>query len=140
MKTIKRKDFIEMVYKDSQSKIFNDLSKTLQKASVSDLHNFLNNDGDLSNRFVSNINKMIMSFTNIVYTATESKLKELLSQANENDDVSVRIFDGVIVDCSYIPKRTKTNNFNGEIVVYPPYLKPKFNVSRNYIKTLNRIT
>lgn len=132
---------MDMIYKDSRSQIFEDLAKTLKKAAISDLHNYLNNYYDnLSNRFIAHMDKMILSFTNIIYAATENKIKELLSQTNEEEDVSIRLFEGISVDCMYIPEREKTNNFNGEVIIYPPYIKPKFSVSRNYIKTLNRIT
>jgi hypothetical protein len=56
------------------------------------------------------------------------------------DKVVIKLFSGITIDSSIIPEREKRNNFTGEVVVYPPYIKPKFNVSKNYVRTLNRIT
>ncbi len=141
MKEIKRAELMEFVSKDSQTQIINSIVKTFQKTNAIDIHNFIDgNIDDLSNRFISNINNMILSITNVIHNATESKIRELLLQTTNKDKVVIKLFSGITIDSSIIPEREKRNNFTGEVVVYPPYIKPKFNVSKNYVRTLNRIT
>lgn len=141
MKEIKRAELMEFVSKDSQTQIINNIVKTFQKTNAIDIHNFIDgNIDDLSNRFISNINNMILSITNVIHNTTESKIKELLLQTTNKDKVVIKLFSGITIDSSIIPEREKRNNFTGEVVVYPSYIKPKFNVSRNYVRTLNRIT
>ena len=67
-----------------------------------------------------------------VYNTMEDTIVELLSHANPDVDITLRLFEGITIDSTYVPEQTKMNNLTGKIITSTSKIKPKVNVTRNY--------
>ena len=67
-----------------------------------------------------------------VYNLLEKNVAKLLSSANPNTDVSIRLFEGITLDSTYIPEKTKINNLTGKVITATSKIKPKANITRTY--------
>lgn len=72
-----------------------------------------------------------------VYGLLENVIFKSLSSADKRQDVCIRLFEGVSLDCVYIPEKTKKNNLTGEFGLVESKIKPKFNITRYYCEKLN---
>lgn len=75
--------------------------------------------------------------TKVFYNALESVIFNLLSSVDKNQDVCIRLFEGISLDGKYIPEKTKKNNLTGEASFVESRIKPKFNITRSYCEKLN---
>lgn len=71
------------------------------------------------------------------YNTLESVIFKSLSSANEEQDVHIKLFEGITLDGIYSPEKTKKNNLTGEIGIVASHIKPKFNITRSYREKLN---
>ena len=71
------------------------------------------------------------------YDTLESIIFDTLSSVNENQDVCIRLFEGISLDGLYIPEKTKKNNLTGEVGLVESKIKPKFNITRSYCEKLH---
>lgn len=71
-----------------------------------------------------------------VYNALENSLVECLSSASPETDVSVRLFEGITIDSTFLPEKLKTNNLTGEVITTTSKVKPKANITRYYCDKL----
>ena len=71
-----------------------------------------------------------------IYHALEDELFKVLSSATSDTDVSVRLFEGIVIDSSFVPEKKKVNNLTGETIVTTSKIKPKANITRNYCEKL----
>ena len=78
-----------------------------------------------------------ISDTKDFYDTLESISFDTLSSVNENQDVCIRLFEGISLDGIYIPEKTKKNNLTGEVGLVESKIKPKFNITRSYCEKLN---
>ena len=78
-----------------------------------------------------------ISNTKDFYDTLESIIFDTLSSVNKNQDVCIRLFEGISLDGIYIPEKTKKNNLTGEVSLVKSKIKPKFNITRSYCKKLN---
>jgi hypothetical protein len=67
-----------------------------------------------------------------IYNTFEKTIAELLSQADCNTDISLRLFEGITINSSFIPKTTKINHLTGGMVTVESKIKPKANITRYY--------
>lgn len=72
-----------------------------------------------------------------IYNALESFIFDTLSSVNANEDVCIRLFEGISLDGIYIPEKIKKNNLTGETHLVQSKIKPKFNITRSYCEKLN---
>ena len=72
-----------------------------------------------------------------IYNALESFIFNTLSSVDVNEDVCIRLFEGISLDGTYIPEKTKNNNLTGETHLVQSKIKPKFNITRSYCEKLN---
>lgn len=72
-----------------------------------------------------------------IYNALESFIFDTLSSVNANENVCIRLFEGISLDGTYIPEKTKKNNLTGETHLVQSKIKPKFNITRSYCEKLN---
>ena len=75
--------------------------------------------------------------TKVFYNALEHIIFDSLSSVDENQDVCIRLFEGISLDGKYIPEKTKKNNLTGKENFVGSKIKPKFNVTRSYCEKLN---
>lgn len=71
------------------------------------------------------------------YDTLESIIFDALSSVDENQDVCIRLFEGISLDGIYIPEKTKKNNLTGEVGLVESKIKPKCNITRSYCEKLN---
>ena len=81
-------------------------------------------------------NKTI-SDTKDFYNALEDIIFNTLSFANENQDVCIKLFEGISLSGYYISEKTKKNNLTGQTTLVESKIKPKFNITRSYCEKLN---
>ena len=72
-----------------------------------------------------------------IYNALEKNIFDILSSVKENGDISIRLFEGISLDGTYIPEKTKQNNLTGEVNFVDSKIKPKFTITRSYCEKLN---
>ena len=73
-----------------------------------------------------------MSTVRIIYNALEENVANLLSSASSEADVSIRLFEGITLDSTFVPEKTKVNNLTGKVITSASKIKPKANITRNY--------
>lgn len=71
------------------------------------------------------------------YNTLENIIFDLLRSAGEEQDVCIKLFEGISLDGAYVPKKTKRNNLTGEINFVESKIKPKFKITRSYCEKLN---
>lgn len=67
-----------------------------------------------------------------VYESIEDSVSDALSSANEDIDVSVRLFEGIVLNGVYVPSHEKVNNLTGETIVTKSKIVPKAHITRTY--------
>lgn len=72
-----------------------------------------------------------------IYNTLEKTIFDILSSVNVNGDISIRLFEGISLDGTYIPEKTKQNNLTGKESFVESKIKPKFNITRSYCEKLN---
>lgn len=111
--------------------------------SLEDLRELINNatdeDGVISRRKLmkSIKNYHTKSVVKDVYNVLEDVIFNVLSSADKKQDVCIKLFEGVSLDCKYVPESVKKNNLTREISLVESKIKPKFNVTRYYCEKLN---
>jgi hypothetical protein len=72
----------------------------------------------------------------IIYNTFEKIIADMLSSANYNTDISLRLFEGVSINSSFVPEQTKMNNLTGNIMTSASKIKAKANITRYYCEKL----
>lgn len=72
-----------------------------------------------------------------IYNTLENIIFNLLSSVNEDEDICIKLFEGISLDGKYIPAKTKKNNLTSEVTLVEGKIKPKFNITRSYCEKLN---
>lgn len=78
-----------------------------------------------------------ISDVKLIYNALENIIFNTLSSVDKKQDVCIRLFEGISLDGTYIPEKTKKNNLTGEVNLVESKIKPKFNITRSYCEKLN---
>ena len=71
-----------------------------------------------------------------IYNALEENIAKLLSSASSESDVSIRLFEGITLDSTFVPEKTKVNNLTGKVITATSKIKPKANITRSYCEKL----
>ena len=74
----------------------------------------------------------------IFYNALENFIFDALCSVNEEQDVCVKLFEGISLDGKHIPEKKKQNNLTGKVSLVSDKIKPKFNITRSYCEKLNK--
>lgn len=72
-----------------------------------------------------------------VYGVLEDIIFDILSSVDKEQDVCIKLFEGISLDGTYVPEKTKKNNLTGETNLVHSKIKPKFNITRSYCEKLN---
>lgn len=67
-----------------------------------------------------------------VYESLEDIVSDALSSANEDSDVSVRLFEGIVLNGVYVPSHEKVNNLTGKTIITKSKIVPKAHITRTY--------
>lgn len=71
------------------------------------------------------------------YDTLEDIIFDILSSVDENQDVQIKLFEGIILDGKYIPEKMKKNNLTGKVSLVESKIRPKFAITRSYVEKLN---
>lgn len=71
------------------------------------------------------------------YNILENIIFENLCSVNEENDINIKLFEGISIDGTYCSEKTKKNNLTGEISLVHSKIKPKVNITRSYCEKLN---
>ena len=77
-------------------------------------------------------NKTIRLF----YNALEDNIADILSSAEPGTDMVIRLFEGITINTTYVPEKSKVNNLTGEPIIAKSKIKPKANITRYYCDKL----
>lgn len=88
-------------------------------------------------REIAHRNKKDIASTREFYDTFENLLFEHLSQVSEEQDVLIKVFNGVSLTGTYVPEYQKMNNNVSDNMMIPSKIKPKFNITRYYRDRLN---
>lgn len=72
-----------------------------------------------------------------VYDVLEDIIFNTLSSVDKEQDICIKLFEGISLDGTYVPEKTKKNNLTGETNLVHSKIKPKFNITRSYCEKLN---
>lgn len=89
-------------------------------------------------RDIAKQNKASISDTRDFYNTLEKVIFNTLSSTNEEQDVCIKLFEGISLDGSYVPEKTKKNNLTGQVSLVHSKIKPRFNITRSYCDKLNK--
>ena len=108
-----------------------DLLKLIDKAT--------DEDGTISKKkLVKSIrNSHTKTVIRSVYNLLEDIIFDSLSSVDKKQDICIRLFEGISLDGTYIPEKTKKNNLTREVNLVESKIKPKFNITRSYCEKLN---
>lgn len=71
-----------------------------------------------------------------VYDAFESSLMDMLSTADKDTDVTVKLCEGITISSEYLPEKDKLNNLTGKEIKTKEKIKCKASVTRSYCDKL----
>lgn len=83
--------------------------------------------------------KVDMDSVRLAYNCLEGKVQKLLAETTPEQDVKVKLFEGITIEGKYIPETVKINNLTGKEITYKAKIKPTVKVSRRYGEKLNEI-
>lgn len=72
-----------------------------------------------------------------IYNELEDAIEKYLSSATPDTDVSIRLFEGITLDSTFVPEKTKVNNLTGKVITTTSKIKPKANITRYYCEKLS---
>ncbi len=72
-----------------------------------------------------------------IYNTLEKIIFDTLSSVKTDGDITIRLFEGISLDGTYVSEKTKQNNLTGKISFVESKIKPKFNITRSYCEKLN---
>ena len=72
-----------------------------------------------------------------IYNTLEDYIFNTLSSVNEEQNVCIKLFEGISLEGTYVSEKTKKNNLTGEVNLVESKIKPKFTITRSYREKLN---
>lgn len=91
--------------------------------------NLIRNIAKETNKNISDVREVYNSLENLIF--------DILVSVEMNGDISIKLFEGISLDGTYISEKTKKNNLTGEVNLVESKIKPKFNITRSYCEKLN---
>lgn len=67
-----------------------------------------------------------------IFNLLENEIFALLSNANKEQDVEIRLFEGITLNSEFIPEKERFNNLTKKMEFVDKRIKPKANISRTY--------
>ena len=78
-----------------------------------------------------------ISDVKLIYNTLEDIIFDALSSVDKEQDICIRLFEGISLDGTYAQEKTKKNNLTGEVGIVESKIKQKFNITRSYCEKLN---
>lgn len=89
---------------------------------------FLVEESNMDNKVLKNI-----------YNILESKIRNLLAEANLNQNISIKLFEGITLNSKFVNQRRRKDNLTGKIVTFKSKIKTKAIITRRYNEKLNQL-
>ena len=89
-------------------------------------------------KYISKQTNKNISDVKEIYNALEKTIFDILSSVGTIGDISIRLFEGISLDGTYVSEKTKKNNLTGQVNFVESKIKPKFNITRSYCEKLNK--
>ena len=110
--------------------------------SISDLISIID---EISDDGIVSKKKLIKSIKSVhtknvvrdVYNNLEHLIFQLLSLTDKRNNISIKLFEGITLDGTYGPEKSKINNLTKKVSIVSEKIKPKFNITRSYCEKLN---
>lgn len=67
-----------------------------------------------------------------LFKAYDELILELMSEATEDEDVSIQVLKGVKLNCSVVPERNRVNPQTSEPIILGPTCKPHAKFSQDF--------
>lgn len=83
-------------------------------------------------KMISNSCNEKTSTVRTVYNTFEETIYNLLSKATGEADIRLKLFEGIKIDSSFVPEKTKLNNLTKEVITTTDKIVAKATVTRNY--------
>lgn len=74
-----------------------------------------------------------------VYNTLEKYVFNILSSVDKDRDVSIRLFEGITLNGTFVPESEKMSNLTGKVNYVESKIKPKCNITRSYCEKLNEV-
>ena len=72
-----------------------------------------------------------------VYNMLEDEIFNNLSSVNSNQDVCIKLFEGIKINGVFMPEKTKLNNITKKMDLVHSRIKPKVHITDTYCDKLN---
>lgn len=79
-----------------------------------------------------------ISVINTVLDSVENTIFAIIKNTNYNEDVSIKLFDGLYINSTYSPSERRKNNLTGEIIDTKSKIKVKSKITRTYETKVNQ--
>lgn len=73
-----------------------------------------------------------------IYNTLDTVVFNTLSSVTEEEDVKVKLFNGVTMTSTFVPSKNQMNNLTGQMIQTACKIRPKVTLSRDYKERLNR--
>lgn len=80
--------------------------------------------------------KVRRSLVQKIYECFEDEIRTLLASADENNDVVLRLFEGISISSEFLPHKEKVNNLTGENITTLEKIRAKAKITRRYCDKL----
>lgn len=71
-----------------------------------------------------------------LYSTIENEIKDLLSKADANQDIYIKIFTGIALHSKFVPEKEWKNNLTGEMITTKNKIKVKADITKEYCEKL----
>lgn len=71
-----------------------------------------------------------------IYNSLEDNVATILSSADSETDITIRLFEGISINSTFVPEKIKVNNLTGEKITTSSKIKPKAHITRNYCEKI----
>ena len=88
-------------------------------------------------KIIAEIENQDVDIVRSFYNTFEQSIKNLLSTVEQDNPITIRLFEGISLDGIYVPEKIKKSNLTGKTSVVVGRIKPKFNITRSYCEKLN---
>ncbi|MBQ9657191.1 MAG: HU family DNA-binding protein [Clostridia bacterium] len=73
----------------------------------------------------------------MIYNELENNIRQYLSMTTNEQNIKIKLFEGMTIQGEYAPEQTKVNNLTGKQMTISSRIKPKVNITRTYCQKLN---
>lgn len=73
-----------------------------------------------------------------IYNTLDTVVFDTLASATEDEDVKIKLFNGITMTSSFMPSKHQINNLTGKMIQTACKIRPKVTISRDYRSRMNQ--